>query len=74
MGAPNSVIEKIPVPLTEIYAILLPSPTINELLTEFAGMISHADRFAVGLLPTDTAIALVVVEIRTLSVPKAAVC
>ena len=71
MGAPNSVTEKIPEPLTEIYAILLPSPTIKLLLTVFAGMISHAVRLAVGLDPTATAIALEVVEIRTFSLAEA---
>jgi hypothetical protein len=47
----------------------LPSPTIKLLLTVFAGIISQAVRFAVTeLFPTATAIALLVVEIRTFSV------
>ena len=42
---------------------------MNELSTVFAGTISHAAKFAVTeLLPTATAIALEVVDIRTLSV------
>ena len=73
-GAPSSVTENIPVPLTAIYAILFPSPTIKLLFTVFAGMISQAVRLAVGLVPTDTAIALLVVDMRTFSVPDAAVC
>ena len=47
---------------------------MNELLTVLAGIISQAVRFAVTeLLPTATAIALVVVDIRTLSVVATAV-
>lgn len=44
------------------------------LLTELAGIISHAERLAVTeLLPTATAMALDVVEMRTFSVANAVV-
>lgn len=42
---------------------------MNEFNIEFAGTISHAVRFAeTELFPTATAIAVVVVDMRTLSV------